>query len=78
VSTIHTNLVGSLAKLKPDFEEHGGKSGEIVAVYLDNATVPRFLLSLSPSPSHRSKHKLVEATWLDIETVQHAPRTLCE
>jgi hypothetical protein len=98
MSTIHTNLVGSTAKIKeqPDgptlmpvspldsvrskVEEYRGKEGEIVAAYMGSDSLPRFLLAMNPSTSHKSKHPLVEVGWSDIEWVKQSEKKvlLCE
>jgi hypothetical protein len=83
--TIHTNLVGAVAKLKSELPESGangyeGKEGEIVAVYLDNSTIPRFLLAMNPSTSHKAKHPLIEVVWHAVEWVKQSEKKvlLCE
>jgi hypothetical protein len=84
MSTIHTNLVGATAKLKSELPERSpngyeGKEGEVVAVYLDNATIPRFLLAMNPSTSHRSKHPIIEVRWSDVEWIMRDKTgLLCE
>jgi len=84
MSTIHTNLVGSTAKIKAGADipayAHRGKEGEIVAAYMGSDSLPRFLLAMNPSTSHKSKHPLVEVVWSDLEWVKQSEKKvlLCE
>jgi len=52
MSTIHTNLIGAraLVNLPGDQDRGAYHEGTIAAIYLDNTSLPRFLVVLDPEP----------------------------
>jgi hypothetical protein len=61
--------------VRQQLDSFRGKEGEIAAVYLGSDSLPRFLLSMNPSTSHKSKHPLVEVIWSDVEWVKPSEKT---
>lgn len=66
MNTIHTSMLHRWVQLE------GGAKGEIVAVYLDNVTVPRFLVLLQRVPTLPGR-SLVEVEWSHVEYVLLMP-----